>query len=384
VTLIEKLTVGSLFSGIGGIELGLERTGGFETKWQCEIDPYAQAVLRKHWPNIPCYPDIRELGVSIIPERVDVLCGGFPCQDISTAGKRTGIHGERSGLFFEIVRLARILRPRYILLENVAALTIRGLDTVLGELAMCGYDAEWDCISAASVGALHRRDRLFIVAYRDTNIEYTFIKEQEMVKSGQSADPRGSGEGGYMAYPPNNRWARAGDPRPGRVGFEDDDKDASDAHGERLQERRRSEPTDAARNRTEHAGKDVPDAELAGTGHICRETGGQGREPTRALEPEALRQGNGETVPEGVASGCLPIPDASGHLRGTPWDDGPFSSHGGGPELSDYWATEPDVGRVAHGVPSRVDRLRCLGNAVVPQVAQYVGQCILDHEQARR
>ena len=275
----KKLTVGSLFSGIGGIELGLERTGGFETKWFCENDPYARAVLRKHWPGIPCHPDIRGLGVSVIPEGVDMLCGGFPCQDISTAGKRVGIKGERSGLFFEVIRLAGIIRPRYILLENVAALAVRGLDTVLGELALCGYDAEWDCISAASVGARHRRDRLFIVAYSDG---------RGCAQSGISISRRSKGQA------------------------------ESDAGG---------------------GGPTLSDSTIIG-----REWAGRAWSRRERFE-----------------DGC--------------------SIFGKTPRPVGGWEAESSVGRTIDGIPSRVDRLRCLGNAVVPQVAQYVGQCILDYER---
>ncbi len=159
------LTVGSLFAGIGGFDLGLERTGGFKTKWQVEIDPYCQRVLAKHWPDVTKYGDIRTVtGV----ERVDVLCGGFPCQDISNAGKRAGIDGERSGLWSEYVRLIRELRPRYVLLENVAALLGRGMGRVLGGLSESGYDAEWRIIRASELGAPHRRDRVWILAYSDS------------------------------------------------------------------------------------------------------------------------------------------------------------------------------------------------------------------------
>jgi DNA (cytosine-5)-methyltransferase 1 len=157
------LTVGSLFAGIGGFDLGLERAG-MRSVWQCEIDPYCQRVLEKHWPDVLRVPDIRDVGAGTVPY-VDVICGGFPCQDISVAGRGAGIDGERSGLWSEYARVIRELRPRYVVVENVAALLARGLDRVLGDLAALGYDAEWDCIPASAVGAPHRRDRLWLVAY---------------------------------------------------------------------------------------------------------------------------------------------------------------------------------------------------------------------------
>jgi DNA (cytosine-5)-methyltransferase 1 len=156
------LTVGSLFSGIGGIELGLERTGYFKTLWQVENDPYATEVLKKHWPKVKRYGDIRT--VKKLPY-ADLICGGFPCQDISNAGQRKGITGERSGLWKEFVRIIRLVRPKYILVENVSALISRGLDIVLWDLAQSGYDAEWTIISACAFGASHPRQRLFLVAY---------------------------------------------------------------------------------------------------------------------------------------------------------------------------------------------------------------------------
>lgn len=160
----------SLFSGIGGLDLGFE-WAGFETVCFCEIEEFPRKVLNKHWPNVPIIEDVRNVTRESVP-RVDVIIGGFPCQDISYAGTGAGIdydlstgEGTRSGLWWEYWRVIRELRPRYVVAENVAALTNRGLDTVLGSLAQIGYDAEWQIVSAASVGAPHIRERIFIVAY---------------------------------------------------------------------------------------------------------------------------------------------------------------------------------------------------------------------------
>jgi DNA (cytosine-5)-methyltransferase 1 len=156
-----------LFSGIGGFSLGLERAG-MTTVAFCEIEPYCQKVLKKHWPDVPIYNDVRELNRERLESDgitgIDVICGGFPCQDISLAGKGAGLDGERSGLWSEIARLASELRPSYVIVENVAALLGRGMGRVLGDLAEIGYDAEWHCIPASHVGAPHRRDRVWIVA----------------------------------------------------------------------------------------------------------------------------------------------------------------------------------------------------------------------------
>jgi len=172
----EKLKVLDLFSGIGGFSLGLERTGGFETVAFCEIEPFPRKVLKKHWPEVPCYEDVTKLTGDILRRdgiSVDVITGGFPCQDISCAGKKAGIkEGTRSGLWSEIVRLIGELSPRYVIVENVAALLSgpseqRGgwFGRILGDLAECGYDAEWENIPAAAVGAPHRRERVWIITY---------------------------------------------------------------------------------------------------------------------------------------------------------------------------------------------------------------------------
>jgi DNA (cytosine-5)-methyltransferase 1 len=158
------LRIGSLFSGIDGLGLGLERATGGRVLWQVEKEPYCRAVLAKHWPQAERFDDVCTVGAHNLA-RVDILCGGFPCQDISLAGKGAGLAGERSGLWREYARLVRELRPRFVVVENVSALLARGLGDVLGGLSACGYDAIWDCIPAAAVGAPHRRDRLFIVAW---------------------------------------------------------------------------------------------------------------------------------------------------------------------------------------------------------------------------
>jgi len=278
------LRIGSLFSGIGGLELGLERAGVGSTVWQCEIDPYARAVLAKHWPDAIRFDDITKM--HDVPP-VDLICGGFPCQDISNAGKRVGIEGARSGLFFELMRVVRMVRPRFVVLENVAALLGRGMGDVLGELSESGYDAEWDCVPASAVGAPHRRDRVFIVA-----------------------------------YPARHEPGRT-EPRP---------------------ERERTRPRGES--------GDVADAEQDGcraSGRIESEMGGT-KSTQEGEEPETRR-------------------------ASTPAIDG---RDVGWSVPSRWWLPEPPVGRVAHGVPSRVDRLKCLGNAVVPQVAEVVGRRVVE------
>jgi DNA (cytosine-5)-methyltransferase 1 len=322
------LTVGSLFSGIGGFDLGFERTGHMRTVWFCEQDPFCQRVLGKHWPGVPVYPDVRALvadtaldgrgsgragrpdpdgarqlepalreGVPVPVPYVDVLCGGFPCQDISVAGRGEGIDGARSGLWGEYARLIRDLRPRYVVVENVAALLARGMERVLGDLAACGYDAEWDCIPASAVGAPHRRDRVWLVAYA------------------QQSGLEGHGAVAGQAEVPESRNGRSLA-----------DADRLGAHGAgALGEGGREESADGRGGTADVAYADER-ADVAGL-------------------PQPVQR----SVPRGAEAG---------------WH-------------SEQWLSEPDVGRVAHGVPARVDRLRSLGNALVPQIAEWIGRRIM-------
>jgi len=317
---MNPITFGSLFAGIGGIDLGFERCG-MQCKWQVEINDYAQKVLAKHWPKVHRERDIRECSVRNL-DWVDVIAGGFPCQDISYAGLGAGLDGERSGLFFEAVRLVRELQPRAVVLENVAALLTRGLDRVLGTLAEIGYDAEWHCIPAAYVGAPHIRDRVFVIAVHP--------------------DPKNSN-----ARQPHKRNAKQ-----------------SREDSSQKRQRLRNQPS--------------------GLGSIVADTQGnrweQGRQDGRRGKEGARK---GQECRSG--GGCQDVADTNEHISGQErlqrsrkllWascDTQEDFRRG----LAINWATEPDVGRVAHGIPARVERLRGLGNAVVPQVAELVGEMVL-------
>ncbi len=308
---MRPFTFGSLFSGIGGLDLGLERAG-MQCLWQVEIDTYATQVLEHHWPNVARFRDVRTVGAdTLIP--VDLICGGFPCQDISHAGKRAGITGERSGLWSEMCRIIRELRPRYVLVENVSALLYRGLDRVLGDLASCGYDAEWQVLSAQAFGAPHLRERVFVVAYANS-------ERRPLSSPGyHSAKQIVGGTRQNVSYSNGDRCG---------VGTDQ-------------QEHRQYEGT--------------PDVGTDGTQEPMAYTG------------SARLQGRGQQtgLPE-----TPPIPPTIFERRG-----------GSRIERTRWWAAEPDVGRVAHGIPRRVDRLKGLGNAVVPQIAEYIGTCILQAER---
>lgn len=312
------MKIGSLFAGIGGLELGLERAGVGHTVWQVERDPFCQKVLARHWPDATRYDDVTTVDWSTV-EPVEVICGGFPCQDLSYAGKGAGLAGARSGLWREYVRAIRGVRPQFVVVENVPALLARGLDIVLGDLAACGYDAEWDCIPAAAVGAPHRRDRVFLVAYPDGDGQPVEPVDgdtgQRVVVPRLVADADGGGHGPQQD-------AR----RVGRV-------DGEDARRPRERQQPRSEP-----------GRGSEAVDVGDPDGMARKAPG----PCDGQPEPMARPGEVERT---IRSG-----GSDGHT----------------------WATEPDVGRVADGVPARVDRLRALGNAVVPQVAEVVGRRLME------
>jgi len=253
------MNFGSLFSGIGGLDLGLERAG-MTCLWQSEINPYASRVLAKHWPATPNLGDINDIDWRTVPT-VDLVCGGYPCQPFSLAGVRRGENDERH-LWPMFAECLRVVRPRFALLENVAGHLSLGFGQVLADLASIGYDAQWDCIPAAAVGAPHLRDRVFVIASR-TN----------MVNTNET----------------NGRTPM-------------------------------------------------------GTTGTTRQRLSENRQSGQSLECRLSERGQ---------------------------------IHGWRPN-NPSWSTEPRMGRMAHGIPNRMDRIAGLGNAVVPQVAEHIGNIIMD------
>lgn len=188
------LRIGSLFAGIGGLELGLEWAGVGHTTWQVERDTRCQAVLAKHWPNAIRFDNVRTVGAHNLPP-VDLICGGFPCQDVSSAGARAGLAGDRSGLWFEYERIVRELRPAWVVVENVASGADRWVDVVMAGLARLGYACLPIPLAAADVGAPHERARVFIVAARDRSRAANVAREPTIAprkrKPAQPADTPG-------------------------------------------------------------------------------------------------------------------------------------------------------------------------------------------------
>jgi len=271
----------SLFSGIGGLDLGLERAG-MECVAQVEIDPFCRRALAKHWPNVPRFEDVRTVTAESLASVgvIDLIAGGFPCQDVSTAGVMRGIGGGRSSLYREVIRLSSEILPRFVLMENVAGLFVDArIGVVLGDLATIGYNAEWDCIPAAAIGAHHIRDRVFI-----------------------------------LAYPKRERWEK--DLRGGNTGFMGHSSDS--ASFERA---------------------------------------------TKAIKTPSC----GESLP------IWPDSEMSGNDDAADSFERPIR-----PMLAERWMDEPDMGRVADGVPAWLDRYRGIGNAVHVAVAEWIGMRIME------
>jgi DNA (cytosine-5)-methyltransferase 1 len=290
------MTFGSLFAGIGGFDLGLERAG-MECRWQVEIDAYASSVLAKHWPGVTRWGDVRTFPVADLADwQVDLICAGVPCQPVSHAGKQKGANDDR-WMWGEALRVVADLSPRFFVAENPIGLLNhdggRTFHGILRAFASVGYVCEWHVIPASAVGAPHRRERVWLVAHADS----VPCIEGQPRRAGVRVLGSSSGSQGRQ------------DQRQARAVARDCGADVADADGVPGPQQQRNE---------------------------CRVEG----------PPHAL-------------SGCVIA---------------------GGSQADGWWATEPDVGRVAHGVPSRVDRLRCLGNAVVPQVVEVIGRAIIAME----
>jgi len=284
-----------LFSGIGGFSLGLERAG-METVAFCEIEKFPQKVLKKHWPEVPIYDDIRKLTRERLTKdgigSVDLVCGGFPCQPFSQAGKQEGFNDDRD-LWPEMFRVIQEVRPRWVIGENVAGFVSMGLDRTLTDLEGAGYRTEQVIIPACAVGAPHRRDRIWIVAHASSgNINNPAIRETQLNNGGKVvADTIGRGQSGQGEY--------------------------------------------------ERSGNSKKD---------------QNREADRAINCGQAGQGrrNIESRLGGMVDGVS------------------------------HWLHEPDIPRVTTGIKDRTNRLKGLGNAVVPQIPEIIGRAIMEIEREKK
>jgi site-specific DNA-cytosine methylase len=417
------LTVGSLFSGIGGIDLGLERAG-MRVVWQSEIDPYASKVLARHWPDVPNLGDITKIDWSLV-ERPDVVAGGYPCQPFSLAGVRRGADDPRH-LWPHFYRAIRHLRPRHALLENVPGHLSMGFGRVLGDLAEIGYDVEWCSIPAAAVGAPHLRWRLFAVATDARGVEHepgvtvdAVERSGELVPDTERDELRQQpvrigrrGSAAVIGDDGADRPVADTDNKRQRLGLEES---SGRSEFERLARWWAVEP---AMGRVAHG---IP-RRIHGGGLDAHASGDTQARPTGTPNDDGVldvRRNGPATAPppglleaDGSGDRLLPLPrddrrqgrDATNpateglhDLRGDVHDVHPLEGEelladvpgGSRPsqrgETVGHWDIEPpDVPRVAVGVKHRVDRLRCLGNAVVPQVAELVGHMILEAAASAR
>ena len=391
-----KLKTLDLFSGIGGFARGLEATDFFETSCFIENEPYCQAVLKYHWPDVPVLGDITNVRKSDLPDpNPDVICGGFPCQPFSHAGKQQAQDDSRH-LWPEMFRLIRECRPTWVVGENVAGIINLGLDEVLADLESEGYATRTFNIPACAVGAPHIRQRIWVVAHADSE------SEPDGAFDG-NAGQRQLGFG-FMADPDSQR-SQGQWPDGSEEGREDSERQAGLCGGAVL-----------------------ADSERTGTGMEKHRSGGQGRKSPDAPQSEVLRQEDGTDCSKGTTAGGRNVADTerkgerrrrvsgpgkdkgengkglSGEFGGcseamadSDGNDGgrggstkssgrnPRMEYGGGgssyvrPE--EWWAVEPSVGRLVDGLPNRVSQLRALGNSIVPQIAEEIGKAIKRAEQ---
>ena len=314
-----------LFSGIGGFSLGLEATGEFETVAFCDYEPFCQKVLRKHWEEVPIYGDIKELTYEKLRadgiDKIDIITGGYPCQPFSVAGNKKGEQDPRH-LWPEYFRLVKECRPTWVIGENVGGHIKLGLDTVLKDLESEGYSTRTFSISAASIGANHKRERVWIVAHSTTHRSFNESK-RNFGSLGEESKEKERGRDQST------------------IRTETCDSEMANSSSERLERHRREYELreDSEEGKVSRSSEDVANSERIGQ---------QGsRKP--------IGSGNTETDSNGKTSGF---------------------NHGSEGEEG-WWDVEPNVGRVAHGISNRVDRLKSLGNSLIPQIPYYIGQSII-------
>ena len=352
-----SLTIGSLFAGIGGLELGLEWAGLGQVAWQVEIDPFCREVLAARWPDARRYEDVRTVDASV--GAVGVLCGGFPCQDVSVAGKGAGLDGARSGLWFEFRRIAELLRPAAVVVENTAGLVGRGLDIVVGGLSDLGYAVEGTRIRASDLGAPHRRERVFLVG----------VVTEAAARLPLHVPPTAGG----VAQRPRIRW-----PLSGPVWFGGGYATAV-GRGSAPPEVG-AWPTPTVKGDYNRAGLSAKSGDGLATAIVGEWATATARD-TRSCHTG--RQGNSRPLSEQVGERGVtgPLhPAWVEALMGFPagWTDpaaevGPWSGlwpMGRGPEQHPW---EPPRMVEARSVPQRGARVKALGNAVVPACAWVVG-----------
>ena len=381
-----------LFSGIGGFARGLEATGFFNTTCFVEQDPYCQAVLKHHWPDVPVLGDIRSVRGPDLPTRPDVICGGFPCQPFSQAGKQRAQDDSRH-LWPEMFRLIRECRPTWVVGENVIGLVQLGLDEVLSDLESEGYATRTFNIPACAVGAPHIRQRLWIVAHADSESEPDGAFDGNERQRQLGFDFGGGKASSYGADPddhgPRRTEKHQQDAQHGQTQLRDEQVRESGQVGADVANTEDADRGQQHQSRGGMAGQHAVQREGSedSTGHTGRGSHGRGHvahaTDNRPRWREQFTQG-GQGKGNVANATCV---DGPWSVRQGDRAGRPEASSGGigstgptGPE--DYWQSEPEVGRLAYGVSNRVSQLRALGNTIIPQIAEEIGYAIATAEGA--
>jgi DNA (cytosine-5)-methyltransferase 1 len=342
------LKILDLFSGIGGFSLGLEATGHFETKAFCEIEPYCQQVLKKNFPGVPIFDDIRTLKGTDIGA-IDIITGGYPCQPFSVAGKQKAEQDPRH-LWPEYFRLIQELKPTWVIGENVSGHIKLGLDSVLEDLASEGYSTRTFSISASSIGANHKRERVWTVAYT----RRSFGREQS------SRYKKSSGLWSFE----KTKWST----------------DTSEV----TRSSERTETVANSNNRSSEQNDKIQtrwNTSNSSSQNVANSQSQWRREPRYSYQEKRSSESS-STQPQSSSSDVA----NANSKRGCLWETDRQNAEDvrqspRGEETFGWWDIEPRVGRVAHGIPKRVDRLKSLGNAVVPHIPYYIGQAIIESYQ---
>ena len=372
-----KLKVLDLFSGIGGFSLALESTGHFQTIGFVENDEYCQAVLQHHFPEVPILGDIKNVTKETVPTRPDVICGGFPCQPFSVAGDQRAKDDPRH-LWPEMLRIIKEQKPTWVVGENVSGLVKLGLDEILDEMEDQGYSTRTFNIPAFSVGAPHQRQRLWIIGHLgdpEHNGSPTPERERGLLK--QSEEPKKqislwesegtSGASGDVANP-DNEGVRS------RIGGDDFDYEEESGEGGVDGEGSAGDDEWYDTSPTQDEGVDVsnPDNTRDRTQEHRVDEDGKKNIQGRQEHTQSKSSRHGADIPDPNGKGLqgqrkkykLPKSKRKREIGGSSW-----------------WDIEPNVGRVAYGVPNRVFKLRALGNSIIPQIAQKIGYAIIEAEK---
>ena len=377
-----------LFSGIGGFSLGLESAGLVETVAFCDFDQYCQQVLNKNFPGVPVYGDVKELNHEKLKadgiDQVDIITGGYPCQPFSVAGRKKGEQDPRH-VWPEMFRLIKELRPTWVIGENVGGHIKLGLDSVLENLESEGYSARTFSISASSVGANHKRERVWIVANSGRSV-------------GGKQSPRNSKGIGRWSFE-TSEWSTDTDQiarssEGAEIMADSDEMQRQLLRGQQSEQR---EETFEGTSNGSGTSNDFSDSEsIVSDGGEYREhsekrkaEGQTRREGCLLADSESIKSWE-QTEREGWENSSRGSSNSRRHSQErTKYVTDANSSRleeqrrsftteqeNQASQCGRWWDIEPDVSRVAHGVPKRVDRLKCLGNSVVPQIPFVIGLAI--------